>query len=75
MVILGVGVTAGDFTYLWFREGAGGDELVNSGPSGFLRLDQLQAGDEGTYFVVVIDREGLSVRSSAVSVTVLSDAE
>lgn len=76
LVVVGVEVNAGNSTFLWFKEGASGEsELVSASPSGFLRLDPLQSGDAGTYFVVVIDGEGLSVRSRAVSVTVLSNAD
>ncbi len=76
LVILGVEVTARNCTFLWFKEGAGGEsELVSGGPLGFLRLDALQPADAGGYFVLVIDGEGFSVRSRVVSVTVLSNAD
>ena len=76
VVVLGVGVSSVDCTFLWFKEGAAGrTELVNATDSGFLRLEPLRAEDAGTYFVVVLDREGRAVQSRPASVTVLSNAD
>jgi formylglycine-generating enzyme required for sulfatase activity len=76
VVVLGVGVTAGDCTFLWFREGAEGrTDLVGSSDSAFLRLEPLQAADAGTYFAVVLDRKGHSVRSRSATVSVLPNAD
>jgi hypothetical protein len=73
VVVLGVSATAGKRTFAWFREGTDGQSvLLSAGSTGFLRLDPLRASDAGTYFVVITDPEGNSVKSRPAVVTVLS---
>ena len=76
VVVLGVGVTPGQRSFRWFRERAGGQAgLVSVNSTGFLRLDPLRAADAGTYFAVIADPEGNSVRSRSVTVSALLGAD
>jgi hypothetical protein len=71
-VVLGVGVTAGERTYAWFKESTPGKSVpVSVGGSGLLYLNPVQASDAGAYFVVVTDALGNTVTSRPATVTVL----
>ncbi len=76
VVVLGVSATAGKRTFAWFREGTDGQSvLLSAGSTGFLRLDPLRASDAGSYFVVITDPEGTSVKSRPAVVTILTAAD